>query len=153
MAYSLTSLVQALNETYHQTLTYFDLPPEAWTKQYAPGKWNVRQLLHHIADAETVLYERVRWVIAEPEPTLQGFDQDRWCQELDYEHIPLEINRAIYAATRPAVIHLVRRFYEPLHDKPFVHSETGPRTLGEEFEKIAWHNEHHLKQIEKALQP
>ena len=151
MKQSLPSLIEALSDTQAQTLRYFELPPDTWSKQYAPGKWNVRQLLHHITDAETMLYARVRWVIAEPDPTLLGFDQDRWCEQLDYERIPLEISKAIVAATRPAVIHLAERFYESLWDKPFVHSETGPKKLGEEFEKIAWHNAHHLRQIEEAM--
>lgn len=151
MSYSLEQLIQQLNDTQAQTLRYFNLPPETWAKQYAPGKWNVRQLLHHIVDADTVLYTRVRWVISEPNPHVLAFDQDRWCQQLDYEQIPLTLNRDIYAATRPAVIRLAERFYEPLRDKPFSHSETGSRTLGEEFEKIAWHNAHHLAQIGEAL--
>lgn len=151
MAYSIDHLLKELNDTRQQTLAYFALPPKTWTKQYAPGKWNVRQLLHHIVDADTVLYKRVRRVIAEPEPHVLAFDQDRWCEQLDYEQIPLSVNQAIYAATRPAVIHLAERFYESLYDKPFVHSETGPRTLGQEFEKIAWHNAHHLQQIAEAL--
>ena len=151
MKHSFNVLKQALETTQAQTLRYFALPPDTWGKQYAPGKWNVRQLLHHLADAETILYERIRWTIAEPTPSLSGFDQDRWCQELDYEQIPLEISRDIYAAVRPAVIHLAERFYESHWDKPFVHRETGPRTLGEEFEKVAWHNVHHLKQMEEAL--
>lgn len=33
----------------------------------------------------------------------------------------------------------------------FVHSVTGVRTLSDEFEKVAAHNEHHLEQIRLAL--
>ena len=149
--HSITSLRQALEETKVKTLDYFALPSGAWAKQYAPGKWNIKQLLHHLVDAETILYARIRWVISEPNPEIRGFNQDRWCQKLDYEQIPLEINKAIYTVTRPAVIYLAERFYESLWDKPFVHNETGPRTLGQEFEKIAWHNAHHLEHIRLAL--
>jgi hypothetical protein len=33
----------------------------------------------------------------------------------------------------------------------FIHSETGIRTLREEFDKVAAHNQQHLAQIEMAL--
>jgi hypothetical protein len=41
--------------------------------------------------------------------------------------------------------------YDTDGHREFVHSETGVRTLKEEFEKVASHNEHHLEQIELAL--
>jgi hypothetical protein len=34
----------------------------------------------------------------------------------------------------------------------WVHSETGVRTLKDEFDKVASHNEHHLRQIRAALE-
>ena len=33
----------------------------------------------------------------------------------------------------------------------FVHNETGVRTLKQEFDKVATHNEHHLEEIMMAL--
>jgi len=41
--------------------------------------------------------------------------------------------------------------YERDGHREFVHSETGVRTLKEEFDKVASHNQHHLQQIELAL--
>jgi len=49
------------------------------------------------------------------------------------------------------VIHQARQHYEKSGHREFVHSETGIRTLQQEFDKIAAHNEHHLSQIALAL--
>ncbi|GAB2780795.1 hypothetical protein GCM10027275_25450 [Rhabdobacter roseus] len=144
-------LLHELTETRRETLGYFALPEEDLQKTYQPGKWNVRQLLHHLADAESVLYDRVRRVIAEPKQVIWAFDQDGWCQQLDYLTFPLEINKNIYASIREAVIQLAQTHYATASDKTFVHSETGLRTLKDEFEKITWHNAHHLSQIRQAL--
>lgn len=144
-------IIDALTSTKERTLAYFDLPESSLDKSYAPGKWTVRQLLNHMADADTVLYDRVRRVIAEPRQVIWAFDQDRWASELDYTTFPLVINKAIYEATRNSVIYLAEKFYNSHGSNSFVHSETGVRTLKDEFDKIAWHNEHHLEQIEKAL--
>lgn len=144
-------IIEDLERTRQQTLAYFELTEEQLDKTYAPGKWTVRQLLHHITDADTVLYDRVRRAISNPNQVIWVFDQDRWAEGLDYPNFPLAINKAIYTATREAVIYLAKQHYERAEDKQFVHSATGLRSLKDEFDKIAWHNQGHLDQIAKAL--
>ena len=63
----------------------------------------------------------------------------------------MQLNKPIYVAVRKAVIFYAEKYYEKLGHHGFVHSETGKRTLKDEFDKIVWHNEHHLQQIKKAL--
>jgi hypothetical protein len=63
----------------------------------------------------------------------------------------LDLSRRIYEAVRAGVIYQARAHYEKSGQLEFVHSETGIRTLKEEFEKVAWHNEQHLEQIEMAV--
>lgn len=145
-------IIEQLEATKKQALDYFDLDPKFYDLTYAEGKWNIRQLLHHIADAETVLYERIRRTIAEqPSPRVWAFDQDGWCRHLEYTSLPLDINKAIFSSVRTAIIHFTRLYYESLGANPFIHSESGDRTLKDEIDKVAWHSKHHLDQIEQAL--
>lgn len=145
-------LLKELRQTKIATLKYFDLSERDLQKTYGKGKWSVRELLHHIADAETVLYDRVRRIIAsEHPPVIWAFNQDAWNAGLVYKTFPLKINKTIFIATRTAVEYLVTEHYEKIGGKEFIHSETGLRTLKEEFDKFAWHNQHHLNQIELAL--
>ncbi len=111
----------------------------------------MREVLVHIVDAETVLYDRIRRVIAGPKEVIWAFDQDRWCQALDYQTYPLDLAEAQYLATRGNVLYLAAQFCESLGETAWVHSETGVRTLRDEFDKVARHNEHHLHQIQSAL--
>ena len=145
------NLFEELAYTRDLTLRCFDLPEQDLARVYAPGKWNIRQVLHHIADAETVLYDRIRRTIAKPRQVIWAFDPDAWADQLNYHALPLEINKSIFQAVRASVIHLAEQHYETSDQKEFVHSETGLRTLKDEFEKIAWHNSHHLNQIQQAL--
>ncbi|BDS12231.1 DinB family protein [Aureispira anguillae] len=140
-----------LEKTEQTTLQFFDLPLDDLQKRYAPTKWNIQQVLHHLADAETILYERIRRVISGPQQVLWTFDQDRFCQGLDYDKFPLNINKDIYKATRRAIIYILEQHYDSKKELVFIHSKMGKRTLGEEFRKVAWHNEHHLNQIRQAL--
>ena len=145
------NLTTKLKATKAQTLTFFDLSDADLSKQYAEGKWTVRQILNHLTDAETVLYERIRRVISKPNQVIWGFDQEAWADKLAYEKFPLAINKDIFSAVRTAVIYLAEEYYEVLGQNEFVHNETGKRTLQDEFDKVAQHNQGHIDQILKAL--
>jgi hypothetical protein len=144
-------LIDDLECTRAETLEYFKLGEEDLARVYAPGKWSVRYLLLHLADSETVLFDRIRRVISEPRQVIWVYDQDAWAAGLDYSRAPLAQSRAVYESVRNAVIYYAGEFYEQKGHLEFVHSVTGVRTLKDEFDKIASHNEHHLAQIRTAL--
>jgi hypothetical protein len=144
-------LIQNLEATRDETLKYFNLADHDLARTYAPGKWPVRFILHHLADSETVLYDRIRRVISEPRQVLWVFDQDAWAKGLDYSQVPLDLSRQVYEAVRHAVIYSAGRHYETSGHLEFVHSVTGVRTLKDEFDKVASHNAHHLARIRAAL--
>ena len=144
-------LVEQLQQTRDETLKYFALPDDDLARTYAPGKWSVRYLLLHLADSETVLFDRIRRILSEPRQVLWVFDQDAWARGLDYSRVPLDISRRVYESVREAIIYYAGEYYEQKGHLEFVHSVTGVRTLKDEFDKVATHNEHHLAQIRKAL--
>ena len=144
-------ILQDLERTRDETLSYFSLGEEALACTYAPGKWSVRFLLHHLADSETVLFDRIRRILSEPRQVLWVFDQDAWAQGLDYSCLPLDISRRVYESVREAVLYYAGLHYESKGHLEFVHSVTGVRTLRDELNKVAAHNEHHLEQIRLAL--
>ncbi len=145
------NLIERLEATKALTLNYYDLSDEELNKSYGPGKWTIKYLLHHLADAETVLYDRIRRVISEPRQVIWNFDESAWARELNYANVPLDLSKSIYGSVRDGVIYYARLHYEANGHLEFVHSGTGVRTLKEEFEKVAMHNEHHLEQIRTAL--
>jgi DinB superfamily len=144
-------LIQELETTRDETLKYFSLDQRDLMRTYAPGKWSVRFILLHLADSETVLFDRIRRVLSEPRQVLWVFDQDAWAKGLDYSRVPLDISRRVYESVRNAIIYYAGIHYEPQGHLEFVHSVTGVRTLKDEFDKVASHNAHHLGQIRLAL--
>jgi hypothetical protein len=145
------NIIEQLETTRDRTLPYFEMSGAKLACCYAPGKWPVSFILHHLADAETVLFDRIRRVISEPRQVLWVFDQDAWAKGLDYSHMPLDVSRRIYESVRAGVIYQARLQYEKNGHLEFVHSETGVRTLKDEFDKVASHNVRHLEQIDLAL--
>jgi uncharacterized damage-inducible protein DinB len=144
-------LLGELDRTRDETLRHFDLTERDLSRVYAPGKWSIRHILHHLADAETVMAERIRRILSEGRPVLWAFDQAAWAQALDYSTMPLDLSREIYRSTRAGIRHLAARHYDKDGQLEWIHSNTGLRTLRDELDKVAAHNEHHLGQIRTAL--
>lgn len=145
------NILQNLTVSKEQTIPLFDLPEPTLLRTYDEGKWSIKQILVHLADAESVLLERIKRIIAEPRQVLWAFNQDLWNEKLNYPDFPLQLSRVQYIANREIVIFLADRFYEHFGHLEFIHSETGLRTLRDEFDKVARHNFHHLDQIQQAL--
>lgn len=144
-------LIEQLEVTRDETLRFFTLGAPELARAYAPGKWSIRFILHHLADSETVLFDRIRRVLSEPRQVLWVFDQDAWAKGLDYSQVPLDLSRQVYESVRNAIIYYAGIHYEKHGHLEFVHSVTGVRTLKDEFDKVASHNTHHLSQIRAAL--
>jgi len=145
------SLIQELERTRDETLKCFSLDQRDLARTYGPGKWSVTYVLHHLSDSETVFFDRIRRVLSEPRPVLWVMDQDAWAKGLDYARLPLDVSRRVYESVRNAVIYYAGVQYEASGNLEFVHSVDGVRTLRDEFDKVAAHNEHHLRQIRLAL--
>jgi uncharacterized damage-inducible protein DinB len=145
------ALIRELERTRDETVRYFSLGEADLARSYAPGKWPVRFILLHLADSETVFFDRIRRVISEPHPVVWVYDQDAWAKGLDYGHLPLEISQRVYQAVRAAILHYAGLHYERNGTLEFVHSVTGLHTLQYLLGDVASHNEHHLGQIRLAL--
>lgn len=144
-------LITQLKDTKNQIISFYDLSIEDLNKSYAPDKWTVRQILIHLADAESVLLQRIKRTIANPHQVIYAFDQDKWSEELEYTHFPVHLAMTLFAANRDSIIYLAERFYLEKGSNTYVHSEVGIRTLKDEFDKVLWHCESHIEQILHAI--
>src|SRR5207244_12827758 len=146
-----TDLIQELERTRDETLKCFSLDRGDLSRSYAPGKWSVGYILHHLSDSETVFFDRIRRVLSEPRPVVWVMDQDAWAKGLDYSLVPLEVSRHVFESVRNAIIYYAGEHYERSGHLEFVHSVDGVRPFRDEFDKLAAHSAHHLRSARLAL--
>ncbi len=144
-------IIDLLIKTREETLPLYELPAATLKKTYGTGKWSIKKILVHLSDTEDTLMNRVKKTIAENKPVIYGLDPDLWNDGLAYDDYPLSVSKHLYHACRESVIHLAKNYYQNLGTREYVHSETGIRTLKDEFDKIAAHNQSHLNQIKLAI--
>ncbi|MCB9203328.1 MAG: DinB family protein [Flavobacteriales bacterium] len=147
-----TDLLKLLDVTKDETKNFFDLTNEKLSKSYGQGKWNIRQILHHLTDTEILFYGRLKKIIAEPKQVIWAFNQDDWNMAFNYHSVDLGNKKVIYELCRNLNYELIDQYYDNFWNKEFVHNETGLRTLKDEFEKVALHNQGHINQIKIALE-
>jgi hypothetical protein len=128
------------------------VPENLLDRAPAPGKWTIRQIAAHLADAEVVIAGRLRWVAAEPGSPLKGFDQEKWAAGLDYTRQSPQDSLDVFRALRRATARMLRNVPESAWRNAGNHEERGVLTLEQLVDGSCGHAEQHSQQIRDARQ-
>jgi DinB family protein len=115
----------------------------------APGKWSIRQIVAHVADAELVGAHRFRQIIAEDNPTLIAFDQDKWTANLDYAKRKPKQSLETFRRIRAENYELIKDLPPAAFERTGNHTERGPVTLLNLLEGYADHAESHARHLQE----
>jgi hypothetical protein len=113
------------------------------------GGWTPREVVHHVADSESMAYIRLRRLIAEESPAIQGYDEPEWARRLHYDR-PIEASRAVVAAVRAASLQLLEALTPDEWERTGSHSESGAYSVDRWLEIYADHTHDHADQIRQA---
>src|SRR5688500_3170120 len=64
------------------------------------GRWSIQQVVIHCMDSELVSIDRLKRMIAEDNPTLIGYDENKFVANLFYDDQPAEDAAAMVAQSR-----------------------------------------------------
>jgi uncharacterized damage-inducible protein DinB len=120
------------------------MSPEQIDATPIEGAWSTRQVVCHIADFEPVYADRMKRVVAEDEPPLQGGDPDVFAARLAYGERDIEEELRLVEAVRAHVARILRTLPASAFDRGGVHSRDGRLTLRELLERITGHVPHHV---------
>jgi hypothetical protein len=124
------------------------VPAEALQWRPGPGEWSAHEVVVHCADSETNAAARIRYLAAETDPVILGYDEAEWARRFDYHDHPLEPALALVDAVRANTVALIRRMREEAWQRVGRHTESG-RYSAEDWLKIyTEHLEGHARQIE-----
>ncbi|PIC71195.1 MULTISPECIES: YfiT family bacillithiol transferase [unclassified Sporosarcina] len=139
-------------ETYTTRLrgTVDSLTDEELTKTYRAGAWTVRQLVHHIADSQLIMYQRLKLALTDDHPTVPAFDQEKWAVLPDNE-LPVEPSIKMLEGINERIVALGNSLTEEQLQRTFTHEVNGEIAVATKVAKLAWHEAHHLAHIEIAL--
>ena len=139
-------------ETYTIRLkeTVGSLSNEELSRTYRDGSWTVHQLVHHIADSQLNMYQRLKLALTDENPTVPTFDQDKWAIQPDTK-LPIESSIKMLEGINERIVSLGFSLSEAQLDRSFTLQKNGKITVATKVAKLAWHEEHHLAHIKIAL--
>jgi len=127
------------------------VPKPALRWRPAPGEWSAHEVILHCADSESNAHMRLRYVLAEQDPLIVGYDQAEWARALDYARRPLAPALATVVAVRANTVPLLRALPATAWSRSGRHSELGAYTVDGWLGLYADHLEIHARQIEENL--
>lgn len=120
------------------------------TKTYRDGSWTVRQLVHHIADSQLNMYQRLKLALTENNPTITTFDQEKWAVQPDTS-LSVESSIKLLEGLNTRIVALGNGLNESDLHRIFTLEDSGEISVAKQVAKLAWHEAHHLAHIKIAL--
>jgi hypothetical protein len=117
----------------------------------ADSGWSARAVIHHLADSEMMSSARLRLLLAEDAPVIQGYDEEGFARRLHYEARPLRPSLAALRATRESTAAILDVLSEEDWDRSGTHTEGGNYSVERWLEIYAEHAHDHAGQIERAV--
>lgn len=110
------------------------------------GEWSPREVIAHLADAETVYGIRIRMIVGGDHPRLEPYDQDRWAQRFaTLETMRTAVDR--WRVMRESTLRLLDSLTEDEWARSGVHAERGEESVDSQVAIMSGHDQQHLEQM------
>lgn len=120
---------------------------------YRPGGWNIKQVVHHLADSHMNAYIRLKLALTEDNPTVKPYQEQAWAELPDNIYTPVNVSVTMLHTLHRRMVTLLehmqpsdweRTYYHPEHKRNF--------PIWEMVGMYAWHSRHHTAHISQLRQ-
>jgi hypothetical protein len=144
------ALIQQYGDGYNEVIRALDnFPTESLGAHPIPGKWSAREIVHHLGDSETTSAIRIRKLLVEDEPLIQGYDQDQFASRLRYNERDMAPALEAFRCARETTMQLLPLLSEDDWQRSGTHTESGRYTLEDWLRIYAAHAHNHAAQIHR----
>jgi len=128
------------------TLSYEDLE-----KTYKPDGWNIKQIVHHLADSHMNSFIRFKLVLTEENPTFKPYNEVEWAKTEDASSEDIADSLGLLEGLHKRWATLLRSIESEQMERTFIHPEyKNQYNLKWLLCLYDWHCRHHLAHIRLA---
>ncbi len=120
---SMIDTIRKFPDILEKTIT--GLHDEQLDTPYGPGKWTIRQVVHHLADAHLNAFVRHKLIMTEDNPTLKTYDQDKWAVLPDVVERPVSDSLAMLKGLHARWCVLFESMTDKDYNRTAFHPEAG----------------------------
>lgn len=115
---------------------------------YREGGWQIKQLVHHIADSHMNAYIRFKLGLTESIPTIKPYDEKEWAKLADIDIVPVNTSLTLLHALHQRWYAAIKDLKEEQFERTVIHPENGKQmSLWFLLGLYAWHGKHHVAHI------
>ena len=115
----------------------------------ASGEWTPRQIAHHLGDSEMMSAIRLRRLIAEDHPLIQGYNEVEFARKLTSDR-PIEPSLEAMRWARETTAQILDRLTEEQWCRTGTHDESGQYSVENWLTIYAAHGHDHAEQIKRS---
>ena len=114
---------------------------------YRPGGWTVRQVVHHLADAQVNWYIRAKLAVTEYLPATKPYAEQLWAELADARSGPVEPSLHMFGGVTARWCRFLESLAPDDWVRKFSNPEWGTLTVEDTVRSMAWHSRHHTAHI------
>ena len=124
-------------------------PAESLGARPLPGKWSAREIVHHLGDSETTSAGRIRTLLVQDNPVIQGYDQDQYATRLRYNERDMAPALEAFRSARETTLQILNNMAEEDWQRTGTHTESGLYSTEKWLTIYATHAHNHADQIRR----
>ena len=145
-----SKLIAKYNDGYNEVSDALkDFPLELLAARPLAGKWTAREIIHHLADSESTSAHRLRQLLVENSPVIQGYDQDQFAIHLKYNERDPGPALDAFRAARATTAQVLALMSDKDWQREGEHTESGRYTAETWLTIYAEHAHNHAAQIRR----
>jgi uncharacterized damage-inducible protein DinB len=114
--------------------------------------WAVKEIICHLRDTEEGFMTRFETILAMVDPKFLAINPDRWAEERQYLRNDAGEALAAFRKRRDETLVFLKTLTAEQWQRGGVHPVRGRMTFDDFLTLIAWHDDNHLDQLNRALQ-
>lgn len=119
-------------------------------RTYREGSWNIRQLIHHIADSHLNGYIRIKLALTEVNPLVKTYEENEWAKLIDYD-LPIKVSLQLLDTLHERWVNLLKNLTIDQLKRTYQYPDGSIMRIEQSIALYAWHGNHHLAHIQQAL--
>ena len=143
-------LIERYKDGYNQIAeSLVGFPANSLTAHPIRGKWSAVEIVHHLADSETTSALRLRRLLVEDHPLIQGYDQEAFAARLNYNNRDMTPALEAFRSARATTAQVFDLMSDEDWQREGTHSESGAYTPEDWLRIYAAHAHNHADQIRR----
>lgn len=115
---------------------------------YREGGWNLKQVVHHVADSHMNALIRFKLCLTEDNPTIKPYLENEWAKLNDVDEVPINVSLTILHGIHERWLATIKNLRDEVWERTIIHPEHNMQmSLWYLLGLYAWHGKHHTAHI------